>query len=193
MKYTYILILIIIVFSCKTKNKQESENQNIKIDNPELIEICKNDQNDRKNYNITWLEIVKKDSLRRKRVDIILNSNKIKTAKDYMNAAMVFKRGNDSINFLKTITLMKEAIKLDSTINKLPLAEITDRYLLSIGDPQIYGTQFYKEAYNKPWVLAKIDTTKITDKERVQFGVETLEKLRDKLKHMNGVDHKHDH
>lgn len=193
MRYTYILILIIIIFSCKTKKKQESESQNIKVDNLELIEIYKNDENDRKNHNITWLEIIKKDSLRRKRVDVILNSNEIKTSKDYMNAAMIFKSGNDSINYLKTITLMKEAIKLDSTVNKLPLAEITDRYLLSIGEPQIYGTQFYKEAYNKPWVIAKIDTTKITDKERVQFGIETLEQLGDKVKHMNGGNHKHDH
>jgi hypothetical protein len=193
MKYTYILILIIIVFSCKTKNKQEFENQNIKIDNPELIEIYKNGQNDRKDYNITWQQIIKRESHRRKRVDKLLDSNKIKTANDYMNAAMIFKRGNDSISYLKTISLMKKAIKLDNTVNKFLLAEITDRYLLSIGDSQIYGTQFYKEAYNKPWVLAKIDTTKITDKERVQFGVETLEQLRDKLKHMNGENHKHDH
>lgn len=187
MRKNIIIILFIIFFGCKTENKNST------VNNYQLIEIYKNSIDDRKNYNITWHEILKRDSLRRKKVDGILNSIKIKTGKDYLNAAKIFKYGNDSINQLKTISLIKKAIQLDSTINKLLLAETTDRYLLSIGKPQIYGTQFYKEAYNKPWVIAKIDTTKISDKERIKLGVKTLEQLRDKVKHMNSEDHDHDH
>jgi len=87
---------------------------------------------------------------------------------------------------------MKKAIDLDSTINKWLLAATTDRYLLSKGEPQIYGTQFYKEG-DEPWILSEIDTTKITDAERIEYGVETLAEQRLKVIKMNSENHGHGH
>ena len=192
MKRAILLILILTILSCKTEKKQESEKQIVEIDNAELIEIYENDQNDRKTDNINWQEISKRDSLRRDRVNEILNSNKIKTAKDYKNAAMVFQHGNDSTDYGKAVRLMKKAIELDSTINKWLFAATTDRYLLSKGEPQIYGTQFYKEG-DEPWILSEIDTTKITDAERIEYGVETLAEQRLKVIKMNSENHGHGH
>ena len=192
MKRAILLILILTILSCKTEKKQESEKQIVEIDNAELIEIYEKDQNDRKTDNINWQEISKRDSLRRDRVNEILNSNKIKTAKDYKNAAMVFQHGNDSTDYGKAVRLMKKAIELDSTINKWLFAATTDRYLLSKGEPQIYGTQFYKEG-DEPWILSEIDTTKITDAERIEYGVETLAEQRLKVIKMNSENHGHGH
>ena len=192
MKRAILLILILTILSCKTEKKQESEKQIVEIDNAELIEIYENDQNDRKTDNINWQEISKRDSLRRDRVNEILNSNKIKTAKDYKNAAMVFQHGNDSTDYGKAVRLMKKAIELDSTINKWLFAATTDRYLLSKGEPQIYGTQFYREG-DEPWILSEIDTTKITDAERIEYGVETLAEQRLKVIKMNSENHGHGH
>jgi hypothetical protein len=96
MKRTLLLILVVTILSCKTEKKQEYEKGISEIDNAELIKIYENDQNDRKTDNINWHEVSKRDSLRRVRVNEILDLNKIKTAKDYKNAAMVFQHGNDS-------------------------------------------------------------------------------------------------
>ena len=83
---------------------------------------------------------------------------------------------------------MKKAIEKDSTINKWLFAAATDRYLLSKGEPQIYGTQYQKMG-DKPWKLGKIDTTKISDDERIKYGVETLAEQREKVKQMNSENH----
>ena len=192
MKRILLLILVVTILSCKTEIKQESEKGISEIDNAELIEIYENDQNDRKTDNINWQEVNKRDSLRRVRVNEIIDLNKIKTAKDYKNAAMVFQHGNDSTDYGKAVRFMKKAIDLDSTINKWLLAATTDRYLLSKGEPQIYGTQFYKEG-DEPWILSEIDTTKITDAERIEYGVETLAEQRLKIIKMNSENHGHEH
>ncbi|WP_370409243.1 DUF6624 domain-containing protein, partial [Tenacibaculum dicentrarchi] len=192
MKRALILILTVATLSCKTEKKQEYKKEIVEIDNTELIEIYDNDQNDRKTDNIDWHVLSKRDSLRRVRVNEILNSNKIKTAKDYINAAMVFQHGNDSTDYGKAVRLMKKAIELDSTTNKWLFAATTDRYLLSKGEPQIYGTQYQKMG-DEPWKLAKMDTTKVSDNERIEYGVETLSEQRQKVIEMNNEDHGHGH
>ena len=41
---------------------------------------------------------------------------------------------------------------------------------------------------DQPWVLSKIDTTKITDKERKEYGVGTLAEQRERVRMMNKKD-----
>lgn len=192
MRRALLMILALTILNCKMEKKQEFEKKAIEIDNAELIEIYEKDQNDRKTDDINWQEVGKRDSLRRIRVDKILSSNKIKTAKDYKNAAMVYQHGNDSTDYGKAVRLMKKAIQLDSTIDKWLFAATTDRYLLSKGEPQIYGTQYHKMG-DDPWKLAEIDTTKISDAERIKYGVETLAEQRAKVKQMNSENHGHEH
>ncbi len=105
---------------------------------------------------------------------------------------MVFQHGNDSSDYGKAVGLMKKAIELDSTTNKWLLAATTDRYLLSKGEAQIYGTQYRKKA-DEPWKLAEIDTTKISDAERIKYGVETLAEQRQKVKEMNSENQGQEH
>ena len=85
---------------------------------------------------------------------------------------------------IEKISAVKELIELDSTINKWFLAVLTDRYLLSINKPQIYGTQ-YERLDNNVVVREELDSTKTTDAERIEYGVETLAEQRWKLKNLN--------
>ncbi|WP_375578873.1 hypothetical protein ABWH96_17910 [Marivirga tractuosa] len=185
MKTNLLLLLIIILVSCNGNKENNSDTTTEPIaDNQELIDIYQNDQGDRQTDNINWGEVMVRDSLRRKRVNELLDSNKVRTSNDYQNAAMVFQHGGDSTSYAKAVKFMKKAIELDSTTNKWLLAAATDRYLLSIGKPQIYGTQYIKMR-GEPWELQEIDTTQITDAERIEFGVETLAQQREKVKRMN--------
>ena len=145
MKTNILLILIIILVSCKGQEENNFVEFTEPIaDNSELNEIYQNDQADRQTNNIDWSEVSKRDSLRQKRVYELLDSNKVRTSKDYKNAAMVFQHGNDSFAYGMAVKLMKKSIELDSTANKWLLAAATDIYLLSKGEPQIYGTQYHR-------------------------------------------------
>jgi tetratricopeptide (TPR) repeat protein len=178
----FILLAIIIGFiSFNSKNAVAQEKV---MDNPELIEIYKSDQADRTTQNIDWNIVQKNDSIRESRVYELLDSNKVRTSEDYNNAALIFHHGEDSIAYGMAVKLLEKSIELDSTRSKWLLAAAIDRDLLSRNKPQIYGTQ-YKRLDNKVVVREEMDTTKITDKERIEYGVETLAQQREKIKRLN--------
>lgn len=166
--------------SCNSTNGLAQEKV---VDNQELIEIYNSDQADRMNH-IDWNIVQKNDSVREARVYELLDSNKVRTSTDYNNAALIFHHGEDSIAYGMAVKLMRKSIELDSTRNKWFLAAITDRFLLSINKPQIYGTQYIK-LKDQSIVLSEIDTTKVTDAERIEYGVETLVQQREKIKNLN--------
>jgi tetratricopeptide (TPR) repeat protein len=97
---------------------------------------------------------------------------------------MIFQHGEDSTAYGMAVKLMRKSIELDPTANKWLLAAAIDRYLLSKDEPQIYGTQ-YRKLDDGPWRLGDIDTTVISDEERMEYGVETLDQQREKVKRMN--------
>ncbi|HPF12380.1 MAG TPA: hypothetical protein PKW08_13225 [Flavobacteriaceae bacterium] len=183
MKKTLMILSILALFGCKP----EPEKAFVALDNAALVEMYTNDQNDRKTNPIDWSVVNKNDSLRRLRVRQLLDSGKVNTGKDLKNAAMIFQHGTDSTDYGLAVQLMKKAIEKDSTVNKWLFAAATDRYLLSKGEPQIYGTQ-YEKMGDEPWRLGEIDTTKISDAERKAYGVKTLAEQREKVKQMNLKD-----
>lgn len=186
MKNTFLIILVLGFASCKMNKENTKTVSEQKItDNSELIEIYRNDQSDRQTDNIDWNIVSKNDSLREVRIYQLLDSNKVQTSKDYHNAAMIFQHGGDSTAYGMAVKLMRKSIELDSTANKWLLAAAIDRYLLSKNEPQIYGTQYQKFGKDEPWQIGKMDTTKISDAERVEYGVETLAEQREKVKQMN--------
>jgi len=180
-----ILFAIIIGFtSCNSKNSKTTNlDQDNNVDNPELVEMFKNDQADRTNH-IDWDIRQKNDSLREARVYELLDSNKVHTSLDFHHAALIFHHGEDSMAYGMAVKLMKKSIELDSTRNKWYLAVLTDRYLLSINKPQIYGTHF-KRLDNNIVVREELDSTRITDAERKECNVETLAEQREKIKNLN--------
>ena len=186
MKNTLLIILTLGLASC-IKNKENTKviTEEILTDNTELIEIYRNDQADRQTDDIHWGIISKNDSLREIRIYKLLDSNKVQTSKDYHNAAMIFQHGRDSIAYGMAVKLMRKSIELDSTANKWLLAAAIDRHLLSKEEPQIYGTQYQKKGHDAPWEIGKMDTTKVSDAERLEYGVETLAEQREKVKQMN--------
>jgi len=184
MKKIRLLIFILIIASCK-QNVEETTTQGTFESNKELKEIYEADQADRQTADIDWSIVSKRDKERQKRVHKLLKSNLVRTSDDYANAAMIFQHGGDSKAFKMTIKLMKKAIELDPNRDKWLLAAAIDRDLMWREKPQIYGTQYTKKSMDAPWELYKLDSTKVTDEERKEYGVETLAQQRQKLKMMN--------
>lgn len=180
MRLTFIILVISLITSYNFKNVKAQQKI---LDNLELIEMFKSDQADRTNH-IDRVILQRNDSIREARVYELLDSNKVRSSLDYHYAALIFHHGEDSVAYGLAVELMRKSIELDSTRNKWYLATITDRYLLSINKPQIYGTQ-YKRLDNNILVREELDSTKITDAERREFNVETLAEQREKIKNLN--------
>src|SRR5690554_2235343 len=152
-------------------------------DNIELQEMYNTDQNSRKLEKIDWSILNREDEERRKIVFEMIEKGKIVTAKDYYNSAMIFQHGNDTVSSSMAVKHMKKAIELDSTIDKWLLAAAIDRDLMRKDEPQIFGTQFIKNnETNGKFIRYKIDTTKVSDEERIKYNVETLEEQKIKKK-----------
>ena len=122
--------------------------------------------------------------MREARVFELLNSNLVRTSLDYSNAAMIFQHGADTIASGMAVKMMTKAIALDTTIDKWLLAAAIDRDLMRRKQPQIYGTQ-YVRIKDEPWKLYDMDTTKISDEERIEYGVRTLSQQRERVEMMN--------
>lgn len=186
MKNILLVISVLGLAACQLnkENSKASVEEPIE-DNAELIEIYRNDQADRQTDQIDWNVVSKRDRLREARIYQLLDSNKVRTSNDYHHAAMIFQHGQDSTAYGMAVKLMRKSIELDSTANKWLLAAAIDRYLLSKDEPQIYGTQYQKFGKDEPWQRGRMDTTKISDAERIEYGVETLAQQREKVKRMN--------
>ncbi|MEM9053070.1 MAG: tetratricopeptide repeat protein [Bacteroidota bacterium] len=183
MKKTTLLLLSLALFSCEDPVKRvEPKHEG---DNQELVKIYSEDQSDRQAGNLDWSVISKRDDERKSRVLELLDSNLVITSNDYANAAMIFQHGGDTTASGMAVRLMRKAVELDSTRNKWLLAAAIDRDLMRRGEPQIYGTQYTKQAQDDPWEIYNLDSTKISDEERKEFGVETLAEQKEWLKMMN--------
>lgn len=179
MNYILVTLSIFGISICYSQNEVKN--------NEELLEIYRKDQSDRQAKEIDWNLVTYRDSIRRMRVLEMANQDLLQTSDDFYHAAMVFQHGTDSTSYKKAICFMKSAIKLDKTRSKWLLAASTDRYLLSMRKPQIYGTQYQKKPF-QPWKLAKMDSTIISDSVRLEFGVRTLSEQQEYLKKMNKSD-----
>jgi tetratricopeptide (TPR) repeat protein len=178
-----ILLLFMVVFSCLSSEVASQIQGEVK-DNEELKALHDQDQSDRMGSKIDWSQVSQRDKERRTRVYELLDAHLVHTSKDHAHAAMIFQHGGDTISSGMAVKMMRKAVALDSSINKWLLAAAIDRDLLGRGYPQIYGTQFEKMG-NQPWEFSRIDTTKVTDAERKEYGVGSLAEQREKVKLLN--------
>ena len=87
-------------------------------DNTELQKMADADQKSRMFGEINWKILNKEDSMRRERIFQLIKENKVQTAKDHLNAGIVFQHGNDTIASRMAVQSFDKAIKLDPSLNK---------------------------------------------------------------------------
>lgn len=128
--------------------------------------------------------VAPRDAARRKRVGEIVEAGDLKVAADYYHAAMVFQHG-ELEDFKRAHDLAVRATELDPGHDKAKhlAASAMDRWLMSQGKPQRYGTQFVREK-GGVWKLHEVDPT-VTDEERARWGVPPLAETRRSIEEMN--------
>jgi hypothetical protein len=147
------------------------------VSNLEMQKIYEADQKPRQNpAELTpekWVVINREDAERRIQTAKLLADGQLHTAEDFNRAAFIFQHGSTSDDYLLAHTLaMIAAAKGDEGSLWIGTATL-DRYLQSVGKPQIYGTQFKpgKDASQEPF-----NRNLISDSLRRELGVPSLSK-----------------
>ncbi len=85
------------------------------------------------------------------------------------HAAFIFQHGGDPVSYLRAHHAAVVSTELGHPKAPWIAAASLDRYLLSVGQDQIYGTQSSIEDGKAK--RENIDTTVLTERERTQLGV----------------------
>ena len=144
-----------------------------------LKKLYQEDTEDRQSKNweratekeIRWLK--RRDKKRRNAVMFLNQLNQINTAFDYHHAAFILLHGDSPGDYALANEFAKKSVALGDESSKYLIAETEDKYQLSIGNAQKYGTQFQRNT-NGEWELIEPIDESVTDKERSEYNVPPL-------------------
>lgn len=158
-------------------------------DNAELARMHEEDQADRTppaGKSIDWAIVGPRDKARLARVKELYAQNRLQTGADYYHAAMILQHGNVPEDYLLAHEFCVVAIskgKNDADTKWLAAAS-EDRFLMNIGRPQRFATQFRSDGLNAPIKLYTVDAG-VTDELRRAFHVPTLARAKEKEAEIN--------
>jgi hypothetical protein len=130
---------------------------------------------------IDWAAVNRTDAERREATRKLLNEGVLHSGQDFEWAAFVFQHGSTPEDYLLAHTLAIVALKKGEQDGAWIAAATLDRYLNSIKQPQIYGTQFHW-AKGEPTTQDPYNRTLISDSLREQLGVPSVEHQKGQLR-----------
>jgi len=145
---------------------------------PELTERIKQlfdaDQMARQADPIDWEQLSSEDIQRRVEISAHLTEGRLNAPASLYCAAFIFQHGNCPEHYQLAHALAERALQAGFDQARWIYAAILDRYLLSVGQPQKYGTQFLIQP-DGTRVLQPFDQS-TTDEERERYQVPALVK-----------------
>lgn len=150
-------------------------------DNPELTEMYKLDQSEREGANVDWTALYRHDIERRTHLKRLLEGGKIQSATDYFHAAMIYQHGQTPDDYLVAHLLAVTAISKGSKDARWLSAATMDRYLRSIWQPQVYGTQYSRSSDKEPWSHETMNEKLVSDSMRAAVCVVSLSRQTEAL------------
>jgi hypothetical protein len=151
--------------------------------NPEILNLVIQDQWDRDNdmfgdhhstpgRTIDWDEVAKRDQQRRDATRKLLAEGKLVTGKDYRFAALIFQHSPDTGGYLLAHVLAVTAVSNGDVSAKWLASATLDRYLQSLNQPQVFGTQFHQPG--GVWTMDPFDRNALSDAVRATWCVVPL-------------------
>lgn len=167
------------------KNWDEMLKKNAHLYDPELFTMYKEDQAERIPEEMNWKVVSKHDEQRRAKVKQFIKAGRVKTGYDYFHAALILQHSYKSEDYLMAHQFCKKALELDPNVEqaKWLSAATWDRYLWSVGEPQIYGTQSKME--NNQWTVEPFDQKAVSDEEREKLNVPSIEETLSRIHQLN--------
>ena len=143
-------------------------------DNAEITKIFQADQAARANpEKIDWAVLGLEDQARRKATKALIDAGKLRSGTDFYHAAFVFQHGGSAEHYLLAHSLAVIAAARGRPDATWIASATLDRYLQSIGQKQIFGTQFTTPA-GKPTTQEPYDRALVSDALREALGVPPL-------------------
>lgn len=156
-------------------------------DNLKLEELYQADQKDRERVYSSSEEIKalkQRDAMRRTLVSEMVSRGEVNTPNDLYNAAVIFQHGAEPRDFLTAHRFACIASINGHRPARWLMAATLDRFLMSVGLAQTYGTQFEHNAdENKYQLRLPIDDSNILPFEKKFFNVPTV---MERLAQLNG-------
>jgi hypothetical protein len=156
----------------------------------ELQKIVNADQADRQdsdrlfNDPVFRNKILRRDLKRRKRVGVIFGEGCFKDARDFAAAALVYQHGDVPEHYFQTYVWSKRAVELGDVSQKRLMGLGIDRYLVKIGQKQLFASQATKVNGSKCWCLEQVEPT-FPEETRVEIANKTLAQALDWVKELN--------
>lgn len=124
----------------------------------ELIKLAQEDQVDRAGSfdSVDWNKVNPRDLQRRIQVATIFAEGCFASASDYASAATIYQHGNTAGHFYQAFIWANEAVKLGDSSQLWWMAAALDRYLVKIGQKQLFGTQLSKNNSEK-WCVQSVE------------------------------------
>ena len=164
----------------------QSSMTSVEKDNEELARLYQEDQSDRQPKDgkpIDWKVVEPRDKEREKRVKELYSTNRLRTGADYYHVAMVLQHASAAEDYLLAHELCVVAISKGDERAKWLAAASEDRFLMQIGRPQRFATQF-RSVGNSPMRLYETDQG-VTDELRRALNVPTLAQAKEREARMN--------
>jgi hypothetical protein len=120
------------------------------------------------------------DAERRQRARALYEGGALTTGADFFGAAFIFQHGREPRDYLFAHTLAMRSLALGFKDAGWIAAAALDRYLQSIGQPQVYGTQ-YRFPEEGGVTMEPYDRTLLSDTQRRATGAGDLSAQERKL------------
>jgi hypothetical protein len=156
-------------------------------DDQELVRLFTEDQADRTPASgrpIDWSTVLPRDRAREARIKELYRSDALQTGADYYHAAMILQHAPAPEDYLLAHEFCVVAASKGEKRALWLAAATEDRFLMRIGRPQRFGTQYQSEDGTKPVRLYRVDEG-MTDGLRRSFGVPPLAEAMDREPTMN--------
>lgn len=141
--------------------------------NAEMTAIFEADQKDRMTPSIDWAVVGAADRKRKARTQELLDSGGLQSGEDFYHAAFLFQHGDGPNDYLKAHLLAMIAAARGKPQAVWIASATLDRYLQSIGKPQVLGTQFMIPR-DGPVTQEPYDKTLVSDALRQALRVPSL-------------------
>lgn len=181
----------LLTFACLALSPLPAYGQgNPSDDNAEISALFAADQSVRENIKPEQFkdrafvtQMIANDRARRDRAHALLEEGKLKTADDFYRAAFIFQHGNTANDYLLAHSLALAATARGNKDAPWIAAATLDRYLQTIGQKQIYGTQYLNSRETGP-TMEPYDRTLLPDTLRETAGVPSQAKQQERLEKM---------
>jgi len=118
-----------------------SQSVQIKLPVSRVHQLAMDDQSENPG-NISPDDYYRRGDARRNEIRKLLADGKITSAEDYSDAALIFQHGEKPEDFLFAHILATQALMRGGSADKWIAAATLDRYLQSVNQPQVFGTQY---------------------------------------------------